>query len=162
MSQENVEIVRLLYEAVNRGDLDVVLEFLDPSIHLDFSERVFNPAIYEGHDGARRFYAELDEVWDDFRTEPVEFIEAGETGSSSFTAYRESARSAVSRSSCQAQASTQSAVARSSRFGCIGSIAMPSKPPGCGMQAASRPRALVFKVAVGQLTELRRLRSREI
>jgi ketosteroid isomerase-like protein len=78
MSKENVEIVRLLYEAVNRGDLDVVLEFLDPSIHLDFSERVFNPAIYEGHDGARRFYAELDEVWDDFRTEPVEFIEAGD------------------------------------------------------------------------------------
>jgi len=79
MSRENVEIVRLLlYEAANRGDLDGALDLLDASIHLDFSERVFNPATYQGHDGARRFYAELDEVWDDFRTEPVEFIEAGD------------------------------------------------------------------------------------
>ena len=42
------------------------------------SERVFNPAVYEGHDGIRRFVAELDEVWDEFRIEPVEFIDAGD------------------------------------------------------------------------------------
>ena len=78
MSEENVEIVRHLYELVNRGDLDAVLEYLDPSVHYDLSERVFNPAIYEGHDGIRRFYAELNEVWDDFRTDPVEFIQAGD------------------------------------------------------------------------------------
>ena len=42
------------------------------------SERVFNPAVYEGHEGSRRFFAEIDEVWDDFRAEPLEFIDAGE------------------------------------------------------------------------------------
>jgi hypothetical protein len=48
-------------------------------VKYDLSERVFNPAVYEGHDGIRRFVADLDEVWDEFRIEPVEFIDAGET-----------------------------------------------------------------------------------
>ena len=43
------------------------------------SERVFNPDVYEGHDGYRRFLGEIDAVWDDFRIEPLEFIDAGES-----------------------------------------------------------------------------------
>ena len=46
--------------------------------HADLSERVFNPGFYEGHDGYRRFLEEIDEVWDDFRAEPLEFIDAGD------------------------------------------------------------------------------------
>jgi ketosteroid isomerase-like protein len=79
MSQENVEAVRTVIEAINRGDIESVIELIDPAAKFDLSERVFNPAVYDGHDGIRRFVAELGEVWDEFRVEPVEFIDAGDT-----------------------------------------------------------------------------------
>jgi hypothetical protein len=43
MSQENVEIVRRVYEASLRSETERVIEMLDPAIRLDMSERVFNP-----------------------------------------------------------------------------------------------------------------------
>ena len=73
-----MEIVRRVYDATLHGETERVIELLDPRIRLDMSERVFNPAVYEGHEGSRRFFAEIDEVWDDFRAEPLEFIDAGE------------------------------------------------------------------------------------
>ena len=42
------------------------------------SARVLNPATYRGHDGIRRFYREVSEVWEEFRWEPLRFAEAGE------------------------------------------------------------------------------------
>jgi ketosteroid isomerase-like protein len=78
MSEENVEVVRRLYEALNRGDLEGAIEMTDPNIRYDLSERVFNPAVYQGHDGIRRFSAEVDEVWDEFRVEPLDFIDVGD------------------------------------------------------------------------------------
>jgi ketosteroid isomerase-like protein len=78
MSQENVEIVRRGYEALNRGDVEGMIETTEPHARWDLSERVFNPAVYEGHDGIRRFIEEIDEVWDHFRLEPLEFIDAGD------------------------------------------------------------------------------------
>ncbi len=78
MSQENVEIVRRGYDAFNRGDIEGVIETVGSEVRWDMSERVFNPAVYEGHDGIRRFVKEIDEVWEDFRLEPLEFIDAGD------------------------------------------------------------------------------------
>ena len=77
MSKENVEVVRHLYDAALRGDTEAVIDCLDPEVRADMSERVFNPDVYEGHDGYRRFLTEIDSVWDDFRVEPLEFIDAG-------------------------------------------------------------------------------------
>jgi len=78
MSQENVDVVRRGYNAFNRGDIDGVIETTGPEVRWDMSERVFNPAVYEGHDGMRRFVEEIDEVWEEFRLEPQEFIDAGD------------------------------------------------------------------------------------
>ena len=73
-----MEVVRRVYDATLHGETERVIELLDPRIRLDMSERVFNSAVYEGHEGSRRFFAEIDEVWDDFRADPLEFIDAGE------------------------------------------------------------------------------------
>ena len=78
MSEENVEVVRRVYDAGLRGDTEAVISLLDPAVRLDMSERVFNPDVCEGHDGYRRFLEEIDAVWDDFRVEPLEFIDACE------------------------------------------------------------------------------------
>ena len=78
MSQENVEVVRRGYDAFNSGDVEGVVATVGPDVRWDMSERVFNPAVYEGHDGMRRFVEEIDEVWEDFRLEPLDFIDAGD------------------------------------------------------------------------------------
>ena len=73
-----VEIVRRAHDALNGGDIDAVVALCDPEFRLDMSDRVFNPAVYEGHDGLRRFYAEVRDVWDRYTWEPEELIERGD------------------------------------------------------------------------------------
>jgi len=78
MSQESVEIVRRAHRALNDGDIDSLIVLCDVAFRLDMSDRVFNPAIYEGHDGIRDFYAEVRDVWESYVWEPEDLIEAGE------------------------------------------------------------------------------------
>jgi len=74
MSRDNVEIVRRALIA-RRSEF---AETLDPAVRLDLSERVFNPAVYEGYDGIMRWRAEVGEVWESYRSEPEEFFDGGE------------------------------------------------------------------------------------
>lgn len=78
MSKEDVDLVRRAYEALNRGEIEALVELCHPDFHLDMSERVFNPATYDGHDGIRRFYGEVREVWEKFQWEPKGLYDAGE------------------------------------------------------------------------------------
>lgn len=75
MSRESTEIVRRAHEALNAGDIDGVIALCDSSFRLDMSDRVFNPAVYHGHDGIRAFYAEVMEIWRHFTWEPTELHE---------------------------------------------------------------------------------------
>jgi ketosteroid isomerase-like protein len=43
------------------------------------SDRVFNPAVYEGHEGIRRFYSEVRDVWESYVWQPEELMQAGPT-----------------------------------------------------------------------------------
>jgi len=74
VSQGNVEIVRRALGA-RRREFE---ELLDPAVRLDFSERVFNPAVLEGYAGIMRWRAEIGEVWGPYRSEPEEFLDAGD------------------------------------------------------------------------------------
>src|SRR3954447_22221341 len=83
MSQENVEVVRRIYE--RWGDLviadpedEAVDEFFDPAIEVDNSNAVFDGAVYHGRDGLREYLALIREVWSSLRLEPEEFIRVGE------------------------------------------------------------------------------------
>ncbi|HWG08397.1 MAG TPA: nuclear transport factor 2 family protein [Solirubrobacteraceae bacterium] len=78
MSQENVELVRCAHEALNGGDVDALVALCDADFRLDMSDRVFNPAVYEGHEGIRRFYSEVRDVWESYLWEPEQLMEAGE------------------------------------------------------------------------------------
>ena len=71
MSQDSVEVVRRALIARRSEFADL----LDPAIRLDLSERVFNPAVYEGYDGIMRWRADVGDVWDSYRSEPEEFLE---------------------------------------------------------------------------------------
>ena len=78
MSQENMEVVRHAHQALNDGDIDALLALCDVDFRLDMSDRIFNPAVYEGHDGIRRFYSEVRDIWDSYVWEPEELLEAGD------------------------------------------------------------------------------------
>src|SRR5438128_8854460 len=57
--------------------MDALVVLCDAAFRLDMSDRIFNPAVYEGHDGIRRFYSEVRDVWESYVWEPEELIEAG-------------------------------------------------------------------------------------
>jgi ketosteroid isomerase-like protein len=76
MASANVELVRRAHKALNGGDMDALVALCDVDFRLDMSDRVFNPAVYEGHEGIRRFYSEVCEVWASYTWEPEELMEA--------------------------------------------------------------------------------------
>jgi ketosteroid isomerase-like protein len=69
MPHENVETVRRAHEALNAGDVEALIAVCDSGFRLDMSDRVFNPAVYQGHEGIRAFYSEVMDVWESFTWE---------------------------------------------------------------------------------------------
>jgi uncharacterized protein len=76
MSQQNIEIVGLAHERLNEGDINGLIALCDGDFELDMSARTLNPETYRGHQGIRRFYRDVSEVWEEFRWEPLRFFEA--------------------------------------------------------------------------------------
>jgi ketosteroid isomerase-like protein len=82
MSEENVEIVRRLYEAVGRHDTEAVLSVYDPNVEVDFSggplASLMGDNVYRGYDGLRKMvrdrYVDFENVEDDCQ----ELIDAGQ------------------------------------------------------------------------------------
>ena len=77
MSQANVEIVRKVFAALNRGD-ETALGLAHPEIVIDATRSVFNPKTYFGREGIRQWLADTNEIWEDMHTEQNEFIDAGD------------------------------------------------------------------------------------
>ena len=80
MSQENVELMRGLYDAFGRGDVEAVLGRMDEGIEWNEAENFIyadrNPyvgpqAVLEG------VFMRLGSEWDDFTVTPEEWLDAG-------------------------------------------------------------------------------------
>jgi ketosteroid isomerase-like protein len=77
MSQENVDRLRAVWDAWNRGDLD--LSMLDPEVV--FEETVLPDSAgetYRGHEGVLRAWRRWTEAWEEFTTEVEQILDAGE------------------------------------------------------------------------------------
>jgi ketosteroid isomerase-like protein len=79
MSQENVEIVRSVYDAFRRGAWDEGARLVDPDAELlgtvgGLSEGSVARGVQEG----RQAFEQWDEDWDESRLEPEAFIDAGD------------------------------------------------------------------------------------
>jgi ketosteroid isomerase-like protein len=72
------DIVRRAHDALNRSDAEALAALCAPDFRLDMSDRVFNPEVYSGHEGIRRFVAEVREVWEAFTWQPTDVTEAGD------------------------------------------------------------------------------------
>ncbi len=78
MSQENVEIVRQIYQAFAAGGVEAALPYMAPdSVLYPFPEWP-GPSEYHGRDGLRRILAEWTENFDDFEFEIHEIRAVGD------------------------------------------------------------------------------------
>jgi ketosteroid isomerase-like protein len=84
MSRENVAIVRRVYATAGIRPLDraavaAFLDVLDPNVELlPGIARSTTGASYRGHGGFEQWIEDMREAWEDFRLEPVEFIDGGD------------------------------------------------------------------------------------
>ena len=76
MSQQNLEGVRRGYEAFNRGDLDQVLEGLDPEIEWHVPPILPEETVYNGHDGVRELWRNLEDAFEKVEIVVEEMFEA--------------------------------------------------------------------------------------
>src|SRR5215207_2182788 len=79
MAESNVSVVRRLLEHFADGQLEGALEVLsDDFVAVIPPSLSAEPDVYEGHDGARRYFAAFDGLMDDVRYEALEVIEEGD------------------------------------------------------------------------------------
>ncbi len=78
MLEENTELVHRCYEFWRSLDYSILPEIFDPDVVLDLSRNVFNPDVYPGHDGLRRYVEVVDEMWEGFDARFTELIEVGD------------------------------------------------------------------------------------
>ena len=82
MSRENAELVRQINDlwapAFDEQPEARLLELFSPEVHIDVSRRVFNPAIYDGYDGLRRFREETREARDEFSVSTERVVDKGD------------------------------------------------------------------------------------
>ena len=77
MSEENVDLVRRGYDYFARtGETDASVYAPD----IEWHSAVEDPGqeVFHGVEGVNRLIAEVQEAMDDFRTEPFEFLDAGD------------------------------------------------------------------------------------
>ena len=81
MAEDNLEIVRRGYEAINAGDFEGAFAFFDPKAEIqpgvDVPDFDFED-VYYGPEGFLQFHAKMSEAWDELRWEPEEYLPAGE------------------------------------------------------------------------------------
>ena len=76
MSQEDIEIIRRAYADLNRRDVEAWLDAFHPNAEMyDLAGGPEAPA-RQGHDALREWVETMDEIWEDGRHEPEEFIDA--------------------------------------------------------------------------------------
>ena len=82
MSEENVEVVRRVFEAVGRHDTEAVLSAYDPNVEFDFSggplASLMGDKVYRGHGGMRKWVRDRYEDWENLEDDCQELIDAGQ------------------------------------------------------------------------------------
>jgi ketosteroid isomerase-like protein len=83
MSQQNIEIVRRVYDAVARPDAAIVFALYDPEVELDgtrLPESGLSGRTHplRGHEGLRELTREWNEAWEYAEDHCEELIDAGE------------------------------------------------------------------------------------
>ena len=78
MTDDNIEIVKRGFEALDSGGVEAMIELLDPDFEATVPpELSVEPDTYRGHEGMRRYFAAFEGL-EDVRFEFVEAVAAGD------------------------------------------------------------------------------------
>jgi ketosteroid isomerase-like protein len=76
MNESSLATVHRLFERFEPEGLDAALELISEDFVVEIPGSMSaEPDVYEGHDGARRYFAGFDGLIEGVRFEPLEFIE---------------------------------------------------------------------------------------
>jgi ketosteroid isomerase-like protein len=78
MSQENVEVIRGMLDAFERGDFEASLGFLDENIEWHDPPDVPGAAVHRGPKEVRGFFARWLGAWESYSAGTEELIDAGD------------------------------------------------------------------------------------
>ena len=81
MSQENVELVLKIHKAVIHGDLEGLLSGAHPNAEYRAATQQAiegEGSVFRGHDGIRRWFGELHDLYEDLETEILEVRDFGD------------------------------------------------------------------------------------
>ena len=96
MSQENVDLMYGAFDALNRHDLDAFLAFMDDKIELiPRMSAIDGESGYSGHEGLRRWWVSLLDVFPDYSAELREVRDCGGMTFATFQARGHGAGSAA-------------------------------------------------------------------
>ena len=88
MSQEWVDLVRLGFEALQRGDMAVFDGMTTPDLVLVQPPEVPDAKTYEGRDAIAEAMEDWPKQWEDFRMDLIEILDAGDEVAVSVTRHR--------------------------------------------------------------------------
>ena len=77
MSRENVEMVRSIYEAFNRGDWDAMFRDAHPDFELTTPPQLPNAGTYRGPEESQRFLQDAHAAFEASTVAPEEFFDSG-------------------------------------------------------------------------------------
>jgi ketosteroid isomerase-like protein len=78
VSQSNVELARGAFRAFEQRDMKAIEETCTPDVEFDWSRRLLDPMVVRGYDGIRRFFEEVDGIFDEIVFEEDEIVEFGD------------------------------------------------------------------------------------
>jgi ketosteroid isomerase-like protein len=76
MSQQNVEVARRLMAALQSGEHEQALGYLDPSVEFDARTRP-DGKVWHGPEGVRSAMADWMDEWDAYEAEAERYVDAG-------------------------------------------------------------------------------------
>ena len=74
MSQDNVEVVRALLEAFNRGDLDAMLELATDDVDVRPPSHLLDGIVFRGHAGTRTWMERTAETWRELEVSSAQLL----------------------------------------------------------------------------------------
>jgi len=72
------ELTQAAYAALNRGDIDWLIEHSDPAVEMHFLGVAGEPVLYVGAAGIREYFNDIAEIWDSVEYMPEQIRDLGD------------------------------------------------------------------------------------
>jgi uncharacterized protein len=79
VSEQDVQLVRQVFDAINRRDVQAVLDAYHPDADMSsLTSELVQGKAYRGHSGIREYFSSFADVWEELRLEPDDIRDLGD------------------------------------------------------------------------------------